>query len=948
MSVSLLGSRSTRLFILLTAFFVGNAVVAEFVGVKIFALEATFGLPPFGWNLFGQQGSLSFTAGVLIWPIVFILTDVINEYFGRRGVRLVSYAAIGMISYGFLFAYGAIHLAPAEFWVTVNAERGVPDMQAAYSNVFGQGLWTIGGSITAFFVGQVIDVNIFHYIRNLTGERWIWLRATASTAVSQLIDSFVVLYIAFVLGPQQWPISLFLAVGTVNYCYKMTAAVTLSPLLYLSRGWIEKFLGHRRSGAPEGRGGGGLRNDQASKNDAERGESMSINVTRTGGGALFLLLGYCCCWTSMAAAADAAPAAPLAATPPLEVFGRLPAARLVTLSPNGKLLAMEEDKGGLRAVTIFEADGGKTRHTVDIDKANKVRRLAWSDDETLLVDVSIMHSTYCAPNVLCNNERYRTLSVRMDGSPPRILLNYDGDKKLVSRSFLLASRTGRPGSVTMSTMDWDDGRYRQESGTRLAGNERKTTGWIMAAYDVDTHTGKEKLLASGTQYTDDWVVDATGAPVARSEWLPDYNAYTIVVRQGAAWKEIFKLQDGSRMSLGGLDLAGKAIVALGANGTDRSQAWSIPLDGSAVTSLYAHPEFDVDVAIYDENRNAVVGVRGTSDFPTHWFDPKFESQQKSLENAFKGMEVNVLDRSVVGRRVLVEVDSLSQPPVYQLVDFDQKRADIVAEAYPALARCGTRDGQLLPLSRARWNLDPGVPDVAAGPARQGPAGGDPAARRPGVARRRGVRLAVAIPRHARLCGTAAAIPGFGGLWRDVPRRRLPAMGRPDAGRRLGRRAPPDRKRHGEPRSHLHRGRELRRLCRARGRRVHARPVCVRRQHQRRFRPACHDRTQPEDVRRRFRRGRLLVRSHRSGERPEHHRQVTGTVRQHRACAGVAAARRRGHRGADPAVEDDGKRLAGSGQAGHVRDARGRGSLAVAFGNANSRAAGAGDIPGEAP
>jgi len=115
MPVSLLGSRSTRLFILLTAFFVGNAVVAEFVGVKIFALEQTFGLPPFGWDLFGQQGSLSFTAGVLIWPIVFILTDVINEYFGRRGVRLISYAAIAMISYGFRFAYASIHLAPAAF-----------------------------------------------------------------------------------------------------------------------------------------------------------------------------------------------------------------------------------------------------------------------------------------------------------------------------------------------------------------------------------------------------------------------------------------------------------------------------------------------------------------------------------------------------------------------------------------------------------------------------------------------------------------------------------------------------------------------------------------------------------------------------------------------------------------------------------------------------------------
>ena len=238
-----LTSRSTLLFMLLTAFFVGNAIVAEFVGVKIFALESTLGLPPFGWNLFGQQGSLSFTAGVLIWPIVFIMTDVINEYFGRRGVRFISFAAAGMITYAFVFAYAAIHLAPAEWWVGINADRGVPDMQAAYANVFGQGLWTIGGSLVAFLLGQLIDVTIFHRIRAATGERWIWLRATGSTAFSQLVDSFVVLYIAFVLGPQQWPIALFLAVGTVNYCYKMLMAVLLSPLIYLARHMIERYLG---------------------------------------------------------------------------------------------------------------------------------------------------------------------------------------------------------------------------------------------------------------------------------------------------------------------------------------------------------------------------------------------------------------------------------------------------------------------------------------------------------------------------------------------------------------------------------------------------------------------------------------------------------------------------------------------------------------------------------
>ena len=236
-------ARAQRLFVILAGFFVANALMAEFIGVKIFALETTLGLAPFNWNLFGQSGSLNFTAGVMLWPVVFIMTDVINEYFGRRGVRLISWLTVFLIAWAFLFAYLAIELAPAAWWVTVGAGRGVPDMQAAFASVFGQGLWTIGGSVTAFLVGQLVDVAVFHRIRRATGERLVWLRATGSTAVSQLIDSFIVLYIAFVLGPQQWPIPLFLAVGTVNYAYKMAAAVALIPLLYLGRRLIRGYLG---------------------------------------------------------------------------------------------------------------------------------------------------------------------------------------------------------------------------------------------------------------------------------------------------------------------------------------------------------------------------------------------------------------------------------------------------------------------------------------------------------------------------------------------------------------------------------------------------------------------------------------------------------------------------------------------------------------------------------
>jgi hypothetical protein len=242
-SSAVIASKPARLFTVLSGLFVTNALIAEFVGVKIFALEDTLGLPPFDWRLFGQSGSLSFTAGVMLWPIVFIMTDIINEHFGVRGVRLISWLAVAFIAYAFLFAYLAIALAPAGWWVTVGNARGVPDMQAAFASVFGQGLWTIAGSITAFLIGQLIDVAVFHRIRRATGERLVWLRATGSTAVSQLVDSFVVLYIAFVLGPQRWPTGLFLAVGTVNYCYKMLMAVLLIPLLYFGRRLIRRYLG---------------------------------------------------------------------------------------------------------------------------------------------------------------------------------------------------------------------------------------------------------------------------------------------------------------------------------------------------------------------------------------------------------------------------------------------------------------------------------------------------------------------------------------------------------------------------------------------------------------------------------------------------------------------------------------------------------------------------------
>lgn len=244
-------ARPARLFLLLGAFFVTNAVLAEFVGVKLFSLERTLGLEPARLRtLIEEPLSFNLTAGVLLWPVVFVMTDIVNEYFGERGVRRLSFLAVGMIAYAFLMVFGAIRLVPADFWVLRELADGrTLDMQEAFEAVFSQGLWIIAGSIAAFLIGQLVDVFVFHQVKKRTGERWIWLRATGSTLVSQLVDSFVVLWIAFGLNPATgWSLGRIVSIGIVNYAYKFAMAIVLTPVIYLVHGAIERYLGAETAG----------------------------------------------------------------------------------------------------------------------------------------------------------------------------------------------------------------------------------------------------------------------------------------------------------------------------------------------------------------------------------------------------------------------------------------------------------------------------------------------------------------------------------------------------------------------------------------------------------------------------------------------------------------------------------------------------------------------------
>lgn len=242
--------KNVYLFVFLASLLIANALIAEFVGVKIFSVEKILRINPLNLPFIGgAKLDLNMSVGVLMWPVVFILSDIINEYYGRRGVRRISFIAAGMIAYAFIIIYAATKAPPADFWIENNAYdlNGKPfNIDYAFSSIFRQGLGMIIGSITAFLVGQLIDAYTFHYLRHITHHRKLWLRATGSTVISQLFDSFLILFIAFyLLG--NWSLIEVVSVGVIQYIYKISFAIILTPVIYLMHWLIDRYLGSRKA-----------------------------------------------------------------------------------------------------------------------------------------------------------------------------------------------------------------------------------------------------------------------------------------------------------------------------------------------------------------------------------------------------------------------------------------------------------------------------------------------------------------------------------------------------------------------------------------------------------------------------------------------------------------------------------------------------------------------------
>ena len=210
-------NRKDLVFIILAGFFVTNAIVAELIGGKLVQF----------FGIFTQS------IGIILWPVVFVLTDLINEYYGRSGVRKLTLITVGLIIYTYILITVAINLKAVGF---------SPVNDSVFLTVFGQSQWIIVGSICAFLTSQLVDVWIFWKLRNATGKRMIWLRATGSTLISQIIDTFMVQFIAFVL-PGKWSFGDFVVNASWGYAFKLLVAIALIPLIYLGHFAIEKYLG---------------------------------------------------------------------------------------------------------------------------------------------------------------------------------------------------------------------------------------------------------------------------------------------------------------------------------------------------------------------------------------------------------------------------------------------------------------------------------------------------------------------------------------------------------------------------------------------------------------------------------------------------------------------------------------------------------------------------------
>jgi dipeptidyl aminopeptidase/acylaminoacyl peptidase len=401
-----------------------------------------------------------------------------------------------------------------------------------------------------------------------------------------------------------------------------------------------------------------------------------VNMRRTRSLFLAILL------VSAAGSPAGASAATAASLPPA-AFGTVARAQDVALSPDGRSVAWIDAGGSPARVIVFDLVNARDRQIFASAPNTKLRSLDWVDNETILFTASATHG-----NAFINEqwEVYRTFAGDVASGKSTMLLGEDFAHSYNTGSKLVAPRTAKPHTAILSAYDYKRSMRRMDTGSRL-GDLRKDSGsgWTAVLLEVDTRSGKGTPLDYGSQLTAQWVVDTDGNSVARGEWDQKEGLYTILVKRGGGWKELYRRSDRKALYLYGVSADRASIIAVGLDADGRSKLLALPLDGSERKVLVEDATRDVASAVLDRFSRIPIGATVGATDDIVWIDEDEKKRWAKLSGAFRDHRVEPSGGSLDNQRVLARVSAHGSPAIYYLVDYTTHKASIVAEEHPALA-----------------------------------------------------------------------------------------------------------------------------------------------------------------------------------------------------------------------------------------------------------------------
>ncbi len=373
-----------------------------------------------------------------------------------------------------------------------------------------------------------------------------------------------------------------------------------------------------------------------------------------------------------------------AAPPPASAFGHAPTMTHVDMNPSGKLLAFAETLGdNPPQLVIFDLDARKEVRKINIGTDFTLREISWADDSTVLIEISRLR-VVPGDGPPKKYEYFRTLALDVAGGPIRPLLLSGVDDDDVTAASMVRRRVEKPNTVVMSTFEHMATAGKMSMDTKID-RGRGDSKWTHNVFEVDTRTGKGKRIETGSQFTTGWLANKKGDPVVRVDWNPDTKSFRILGKHDGSWRELIKQTDGGRMYPVSLSADENALLAIGARGGPLDKLWSLPLDGSAASVLAADTEREIESVLLDPHSEvAVAATLGGANNDSRWIDTQAEARYNAIQKAFAGSYYRLEARSVDHKRVLVRVWGSAAPPVYYVVDYARKTADIVGDEYPSL------------------------------------------------------------------------------------------------------------------------------------------------------------------------------------------------------------------------------------------------------------------------